>query len=161
MNKNTIELHLYFRLDRRQGYKCDARANTSQREQYGGTVHLFIGTWRSLCEITFMPFMFTIDLRTICWGIDSLFLLKLVPFSSTKPKLPCAQLQRWFSFRSDPAFHIVYNFILSPKVPVCVSHLGNIVSHVFEDLRKMKAPNTHDLVASRRIFLANLFLCLV
>jgi hypothetical protein len=30
-----------------------------------GTVHLFIGTGRSLCEITFMPFMFTIDLRTI------------------------------------------------------------------------------------------------
>jgi hypothetical protein len=66
MNKNNIELHLYLRLDRRQGYKCDARANTSQREQYGGTIHLFIGTRRSLCEITFMPFMFTIDLRTIC-----------------------------------------------------------------------------------------------
>jgi hypothetical protein len=25
-------------------YKRDAKANTSQREQYGGTVHLFIGT---------------------------------------------------------------------------------------------------------------------
>jgi hypothetical protein len=45
--------------------KRDTRANTSQREQYGGTVHLFIGTWRSLCKITFMPFMFTIDLRII------------------------------------------------------------------------------------------------
>jgi hypothetical protein len=32
---------------------------TIMREQYGSTVHLFIGTWRSLCEITFMPF--TID----------------------------------------------------------------------------------------------------
>jgi hypothetical protein len=29
-------------------YKCDARANTSQREQYGGTIHLFIGTGHSL-----------------------------------------------------------------------------------------------------------------
>jgi hypothetical protein len=39
----------YLQLDRRQKkYKCDARANTSQREQYGGTVHLFIGTGRSL-----------------------------------------------------------------------------------------------------------------
>jgi hypothetical protein len=65
MNKNNIELHLYLRLDRRQKYKCDARASTSQREQYGGTVHLFRGTGRSLCEITFMPFMFTIGLRTI------------------------------------------------------------------------------------------------
>jgi hypothetical protein len=25
-------------------YKCDTKANTSQREQYWGTVYLFIGT---------------------------------------------------------------------------------------------------------------------
>jgi hypothetical protein len=29
-------------------YKRDAKASTSQREQYGGTVHLFIGTGRSM-----------------------------------------------------------------------------------------------------------------
>jgi hypothetical protein len=57
MNKNNIEFHLYLRLGRRQKYKRDARASTSQREQYMGTVHLFIGTGRSLCEITFEPFM--------------------------------------------------------------------------------------------------------
>ena len=90
MNKNNIELHLFLRLDRRQKYKRDARASISQREQYGGTVHLFIGTGHNLCEITFVPFMLTIDLRTICRGLDSLFLLKSVPFSATKPKLPCA-----------------------------------------------------------------------
>jgi hypothetical protein len=65
MNKNNIELHLYLRLDRRQKYKRDARANTSQREQYGGTVHQFIGTGRSLFENTITPFMFTINVRTI------------------------------------------------------------------------------------------------
>jgi hypothetical protein len=65
MNKNNTELHLYLRLDRRQRYKRDARASTSQREQYGGTIHLFIGIGRSLCKITFMPFMFTIDLIII------------------------------------------------------------------------------------------------
>jgi hypothetical protein len=90
MNMNNIELHLYLRLDRRQKSKRDARMNTSQREQYGGTVHLFIGTGRSLCKITFIPFIFTIDLRTIYRGLDSLFLLKSVPFSATEPKLPCA-----------------------------------------------------------------------
>ena len=89
MNKNNIELHLYLRLDRRQKYKRDARASTSQREQYGGTVHLFIGTGSSLCEITFMPFKFTIDLITIYRGLDSLFLLKSVPFFAAEPKLPC------------------------------------------------------------------------
>jgi hypothetical protein len=36
----------------------------------------------------------------------------------------------------------VYIFIPSPKVPVHVLHLGNIVNHVFEDLQKMKAPNS-------------------
>jgi hypothetical protein len=87
---NNIELHLYLRLDRRQKSKRDTRANTSQREQYEGTVHLFIGIGRNLCEITFMPFIFTIDLRIIYRGLDSLFLFKSVPFSSTEPKLPCA-----------------------------------------------------------------------
>jgi hypothetical protein len=55
MNKNNIGLHLYLHLDRRQKYKRDARASTSQREQYEGTVHLFIGTGHNLCTITFMP----------------------------------------------------------------------------------------------------------
>jgi hypothetical protein len=36
----------------------------------------------------------------------------------------------------------VYSFIPSPKVPVHILHLGNIVNHVFEDLRKTKAPNS-------------------
>jgi hypothetical protein len=44
MNKNNIRLHLYYWPNRRRKYKRDARASTSQREQYGGTVHLFIGT---------------------------------------------------------------------------------------------------------------------
>jgi hypothetical protein len=142
MNKNNIELHLYLRLDRRQEYKCDARANTSQRELYEGTVHLLIGTGRSLHKITFMPFIFTIDLITIYQGLDNLFLLKSVSLSPTKPKLPCAQLRRWFNLRSDPALHIVYNFIPSPKVPIHILCLGNIVNHVFEDLQKTKAPNS-------------------
>ena len=57
MNKNNIELHLYLQLDRRQKSKRDARANTSQCEQYGGIVHLFIGTGHSLCGFTFMFFI--------------------------------------------------------------------------------------------------------
>jgi hypothetical protein len=142
MNKNNTGLHLYLRHDRMQKCKCDTRVSTSPCEQYGGTVHLFIGIGRSLCEITFMPFMFTIDLITIYRGLDSLFLLKSVPFSAIEPKLPCAQLRRWFNLCFDPAFHIVYNFIPCPKVPVHILHLGNIVNHVFEDLRKAKAPNS-------------------
>jgi hypothetical protein len=73
MNMNNIELHLYLRLDRRQKSKCDAWVNTSQHEQYDVTVHLFVGTGRSLCGITFMPLTFTIDLGIIYRGLDSLF----------------------------------------------------------------------------------------
>jgi hypothetical protein len=87
---NNIELHLYLWLDRRQKSKHDARVNTSQREKYRGNVHLFIGTGRSLCKIILMLFMFTIDLRTIYRGLDSLFLFMSVPFSGAEPKLPCA-----------------------------------------------------------------------
>jgi hypothetical protein len=87
MNMNNIELHLYLRLDRRQKSKCDARVNIGQREQYGVIVHLFIGTGRSLCRITFMPLIFTIDLGIIYQGLDSLFPFKLVSLSIAKPKL--------------------------------------------------------------------------
>jgi hypothetical protein len=129
-----------FGLTEGKKYKRDTRASTSQREKYGGTIHIFISTGRSPCKITFMPFIFTIDLRTICQGLDSFFLLKSVPFSAGEPKLPCTHLWRWFILCSDPAFHIVYSFIPSPKVPVHILCLGNIVNHIFEDLWKTKAP---------------------
>jgi hypothetical protein len=90
VNKSNIELHLYLWLDRRLKSKRDARVNTSQREQYEGIVHLFIGTGHRLCKITCMPFMFTMDLRTIQRGLDSLFPFKSVPFSVAEPKLLCA-----------------------------------------------------------------------
>jgi hypothetical protein len=63
------------------------RVNTSQHEQYGVIVHLFIGTGHSLCRITFMPLTFTIDLGIIYRGLDNLFLFKSVSFSIAKPKL--------------------------------------------------------------------------
>jgi hypothetical protein len=37
-----------------------------------------------------MPFIFSIDLWTTQWGLDSLFLFKSVPFSTIALKLPCA-----------------------------------------------------------------------
>jgi hypothetical protein len=37
-----------FGLTEGKKYKREAKASTSQRGQYGGTVHLFIGTGRSL-----------------------------------------------------------------------------------------------------------------
>jgi hypothetical protein len=48
---------------------------TIQREQYGVTIHLFIGTGRSLGKITFMSLTFTVSQKVICRGLSSLFLL--------------------------------------------------------------------------------------
>jgi hypothetical protein len=118
------------------------KMNTSQREQYGGTVHLFIGTGHNLCKITFMPIMFTIDMRIIYRGLKSLFLFKSVPF---------LLLSRSFlahSFRTDSTFVPTMLFILwiassQDRRLLFIYYIwGNIVSHVFEDLRKTKASNS-------------------
>jgi hypothetical protein len=70
-------------------YKRDAKANTSQREQYGGTVHLFIGMGHNPCKITSRPFTFVNNFKIIHRGLNSLFPFKLVPFSVVTLKLPC------------------------------------------------------------------------
>jgi hypothetical protein len=73
-------------------FKRDARASTSQREQYRGTVHLFIGTGRSPVKITFMSFTTSYNHDTNYHGTIDLFLFKSVqPFVSrhvAMPKLP-------------------------------------------------------------------------
>jgi hypothetical protein len=62
----------------------------SQREQYGSTVHLFIGTGRSPCKITPMPFTFANNSIVIHQSPNSLFPFKSVSFSAVTPKLPCS-----------------------------------------------------------------------
>jgi hypothetical protein len=60
----------------------------SQSEQYWSTVHLFIGTGRSQCKITPMPFTFVNDSIVIHRGLNILFPFKSVSFSAIMPKLP-------------------------------------------------------------------------
>jgi hypothetical protein len=93
----------------------------SQREQYRSTVHLFIGTGRSPCKITPMPFTFANDSIVIHQGLNSLFPFKSVPFSATS-RIALALRQPSYSLcfshcGSDP----------SPKVPVHVLYSRNIV----------------------------------
>jgi hypothetical protein len=78
-----------FGLTEGKKYKHDAKASTSQREQYEGTVHLFIGTGHSPCKITSRPFTFANNFKVIHRGLNSLFPSKSVPFSAVMPKLPC------------------------------------------------------------------------
>jgi hypothetical protein len=71
----------------------------SQREQYGNTVHLFIGTGRSPCKITSRPFAFDNNSIVIYLGLDSLFL-----FKSVSSFLPSCRSSLAHSFGSVPSF---------------------------------------------------------
>jgi hypothetical protein len=51
----------------------------SQPEQYGSTVHLFIGKGHSPCRITFMPFTFINNSIVILRGLICFFIFKSVP----------------------------------------------------------------------------------
>jgi hypothetical protein len=55
------------------------RVIISQREQYVGTVHLFIGTGHSLDKITFMSLITNHNHDTNYQGLCGLFLFKSVP----------------------------------------------------------------------------------
>jgi hypothetical protein len=52
----------------------------SKREQYGGTVHLFICTGRSLCEFTFMSSTNDYNYYTIYHGSIGHLIFKSVHF---------------------------------------------------------------------------------
>jgi hypothetical protein len=62
-------------------FQRNVPAITRFREQYRGTVHLFIGTGRSLCVITFMPFTINYNNDTEYHGSLGHFIFKSVdPF---------------------------------------------------------------------------------
>jgi hypothetical protein len=67
----------------------------SQREQYGSTVHLFIGTGRSPCKITLMSFTLDNNSIVIYQGLNSLFIFKSVSPAAVTPKLSCLHLRRF------------------------------------------------------------------
>jgi hypothetical protein len=54
-----------FGLTEGKKYKRVVKANTSQREQYGGTVHLFIGTGHSLWKLQLCPLHLLLAYRKI------------------------------------------------------------------------------------------------
>jgi hypothetical protein len=116
----------------------------SQREQYGSTVHLFIGSGRSPCKITSRSFDFDNNSIIIYWGLDSLFLFKSV---SSSP-LSCRSFLA-HSFGSAPSF-VLFVFLHTAIVRrvyvrryLFMYYTPEILSNlVFEDLRKPKAPNS-------------------
>jgi hypothetical protein len=124
-----------------KGTSVTPKQMSSQREQYGSTVHLFIGTGRNPCTITLTPFTFANDSIVIHRGLNSLFPFKSVPFL-----LPCRSSPA-HSFGSTPTF--VFFVLLQIVVLIRVRRYlfmyhtpETLLNHVFEDLRKTKAPNS-------------------
>jgi hypothetical protein len=101
------------------------RVISSQREQYGDTVHLFIGTGRSPNKITFLSLITNYNHDTNYQGLSGLFLFKSVlPFvssvSSCRSSLDCS-----FGIY----LHVAPACILSYRRCFCL-----------EDLRRRKRP---------------------
>jgi hypothetical protein len=127
---STYFLHYYYEeTEMTLNYKCtfslEGDENTgvtqkqmpNQREQYGGTVHLFIDTGHSSYKITFMPFTFGNNSIVIHRGLNSLFIFKSVSFSATTPKLYRSYLRRCTNLRIILGFSYC-DTDSSPKIPV-------------------------------------------
>ena len=119
----------------------------SQREQYGSTVHLFIGMGRSTCKITSRLFTFANNSIVIHRGLDSLF-----PFKSVSFFLSLCRSSLVHIFGSVPSFVslvLLHTVILTQvrrvqvrRYQLMYSTPETLLNHVFEDLRKPKAPNS-------------------
>jgi hypothetical protein len=118
----------------------------SQREQYGSIVHLFIGTGRSPCKITSRPFAFANNSIVMHRGLDSLFLIKSVSFFLLSCRSSLAHSFGSVLFFVPLVF--LHTVILTQVRRVYVRRYllmyytpETLLNHVFEDLRKPKAPN--------------------
>jgi hypothetical protein len=140
---STYFLHYYYEeTEMTLNYKCtfslEGDENTgvtqkqmpNQREQYGGTVHLFIDTGHSSYKITFMPFTFGNNSIVIHRGLNSLFIFKSVSFSATTPKLYRSHLRRCTNLRIILGFSYC-DTDSSPKIPVHTLCSRNTVKSCF------------------------------
>jgi hypothetical protein len=124
-------LHQYLQLGRRWKCESDARVITIQCEQYGVTVHLFIGTGRSPDKITFVSLTFTVNHKASYQGLSSVF-----PFRSVSSSSFVIILSR-SSFRNSLGvcssyLRVVYTYhaYLHPKAETSCSSLCSTEKHI-------------------------------
>jgi hypothetical protein len=123
----TSVLHLYLRRDRRWKSKSDARVITIQRQQYRGTVRLFIGIGHSLDKITSVSLINNYNYNTDYQGLYSLFLFKSVsPFIFSM-----SSCRSSFNRSFGLYFHVAPAYALSCRRCFCL-----------EDLRRRRRPPT-------------------
>ena len=126
----TSNYKFTFGLERDENTSMTQKQMPSQREQYGGTVLLFIGTGRSPYKITFMPFTFDNNSIVIHWGLNGFFIFKSVSFSATTPKLSRSHLRRCINLRIILGFSYC-DIDSSPKIPVHTLYFRNTVKSCF------------------------------
>jgi hypothetical protein len=124
---------------------------SGQREQYGSTVHLFIGKGRSPCKITFMPFTFANNSIVILQGLICLFIFKLVPLfcCHADAQLRDNLVLRHNHLSSRSCFVLTMLCILMIRIRRYLFTYftwKTLSNHVFEDLQKPKAPNIKSCV---------------
>jgi hypothetical protein len=110
-----------------------------RREQYGGTVHLFIGTGHSPYKITPMPFTFGSNSIVIHRGLNSLFIFKSVSFF-------CYHAEAFLLTSSalhQPSYYLSFSYCDVRRYLFTHYTPETLLNHVFEDLRKPKAPNKY------------------
>jgi hypothetical protein len=91
------------------------RGITIQREQYGVTVHLFIGTGHNPDKITFMPLTFTLNYNGSYQGLLSFPLLVgfvLHPLLSYQAEAPLAIVLASIHVTFGLYLHIAYAFTM-------------------------------------------------
>jgi hypothetical protein len=131
-----------FGLTEGKKYKCDAKAGTSQREQYDCTVHLFIRMGHSPCKLTSRPFTFANNFKVIHRGLNSFFPFKSVPLFCcyAEASLCVASMLRQPSYCSCFSLRVI--LIRDKRRLFTYYTRKTLLNYVFEDLRKTKPPNS-------------------
>jgi len=119
---------MYLQFEGNESTSVTQKWTPNQREQYGGTVHLFIGTGYNPYKITYMPFTFGGNSIVIYRGLNGLFIFKSVPFSANMPKLSCFTA----SALCQPSYLLSFSLSdTSPKIPVHTLYSRNTVKSCF------------------------------
>jgi hypothetical protein len=126
----TLIYKCTFSLEGDESTSVTQKQMPNQREQYRGTVHLFIGTGHSPYKITFMPFTFDNNSIVTNRGLNSLFIFKSVSFSATTPKLSRSHLWRCINLRIILVFSCC-DTDSSPKIHVHTLYSRNTVKSCF------------------------------
>jgi hypothetical protein len=116
------------------------RVITIQREQYGVTVHLFIGTGRSPDKITFMSLTFAASHKASYQGLSSLFPFRSVSSSTFVIIISRSSFGHSFGVRSS-CFRVVspyhtYHHLRAEASCISLCYTEKHISHVFRTFER-------------------------